>query len=271
MRSDISRRSFLGIGLSALAAPAIPGCLYHSTEPKSQPVLDTHLTARPGTPTASATTGLSRLGIGGQRDGMLYVPLSYAPATPLPLFVALHGAGGSGSDWQSYADRAEARGFVLLAPDTRYWTWDVTGDTFGADVEFVDRALRFVFERCAIDPARVALAGFSDGASASLSLGLANGDLFTHLVGYSPGMVYLTSPAVGKPEIFVSHGTLDSMINVSVSRDGIVPYLRDAGYAVVYKEFYGGHTVPAEISEAALDWFFGVGAAVPPPAAPRLR
>ncbi len=270
--NDLSRRSFLGIGLSALAAPVIPGCLYRSTEPKSQPTLDTHLTARPGIPTATVTTGSSRLGLGADRDGMLYVPLSYSPDTPIPLFVALHGAGGSGSDWQSYADRAEARGFVLLAPDSRYWTWDVTGDTFGADVDFVDRALRYTFERCRIDPTRIALAGFSDGASASLSLGLANGDLFGHLVGYSPGMVYLRSPAVGKPEIFVSHGTLDSMINVSVSRDGIVPYLRDAGYAVVYEEFYGGHSVPGTISEAALDWFFSVPAAAAQSlAAPRLR
>jgi predicted esterase len=35
----------------------------------------------------------------------------------------------------------------------------------------------------------------------------------------------------------------------------IVPELRNAGYDVTYREFDGGHEVPAEISEEALDWF----------------
>jgi predicted esterase len=47
------------------------------------------------------------------------------------------------------------------------------------------------------------------------------------------------------------------VLPVSASRDVIVPSLRGAGYAVTYQEFNGGHTVPAEISEAALDWFVG--------------
>ena len=39
-----------------------------------------------------------------------------------------------------------------------------------------------------IDPSRIAMAGFSDGASYSLSVGLANGDLFSAVFGFSPGL-----------------------------------------------------------------------------------
>jgi phospholipase/carboxylesterase len=42
---------------------------------------------------------------------------------------------------------------------------------------------------------------------------------------------------------------------VTISRDGIVPTLRRAGYDVTYREFEGYHEVPSEISETALDWF----------------
>jgi phospholipase/carboxylesterase len=143
----------------------------------------------------------------------------------------------------------------LLVPESRASTWDVILSGFGPDVAFIDRALQFTFDRCRIDPARVALGGFSDGASYALSLGVSNGDLFTHLVAYSPGFMQTENPIVGLPKVFVSHGTSDPILPITASRDNIVPTLRDAGYDVTYTEFAGGHTVPAEISEAALDWF----------------
>ncbi len=212
------------------------------------------LTARPGSPSESPTLGRSPLGLEGGRDGFLYVPQRYTPETPAPLFVALHGAGGVGGNWASYEARAEAHGFILLAPDSRGSTWDLFQGGFGPDVMFLDRALRNTFARCRIDPARLALGGFSDGASYALSLGIANGDLFSHLIGFSPG-VARRSEFVGKPRVFVSHGTADRVLPVTLSRDEIIPALRQLGYEVTYREFEGGHEVPPDISEAALDWF----------------
>lgn len=254
----MSRRDFVRSGLGAMAASAVlPAC--------REPTLpgfgggDPRLTARPGAPTLAPTVGLSQLGLSGiGRDGILYVPQSYSPDTPAPLFVALHGAGGLGSAWASYYQRSEDRGMILLAPDSRSPTWDVIRGSFGPDVEFIDRALVHTFERVRIDPTRLALGGFSDGATYALSLGIANGDLFTHLVAYSPGFIADADPIVGKPPVYVSHGTNDGILPVELSRDDIVPTLRGAGYDVTYEEFDGGHEVPAAISESALDWFLGV-------------
>jgi phospholipase/carboxylesterase len=250
-RSGMSRRDFLGRGLGALAAPALLSCGLFRSESEFRP----QLTARPGMPTVMPYRGLTQLGLGVGRDGLLYVPESYSPDTPAPLFVALHGAGGSGASWASYPARAEARGMVLLAPDSRSGTWDLAIGDFGPDVEFLDRALRYTFQSCRIDPARVALGGFSDGASYALSLGVSNGDLFSHLVAYSPGFYEPSDPRVGSPRIYAAHGTRDTDIPVTVSRDSIVPSLQRAGYDVTYREFEGYHEVPSEISESALDWF----------------
>lgn len=248
----MSRREFLKVGLAGVVAgPVLLGCGDSTTEPESSP----RLTARPGSPTIEPTTGLSELGLASPRDGLLYVPESYSPGVAAPLFVALHGAGGSADNWASYADRAEARGMVFLAPDSRASTWDRVSGDFGPDVEFLDLALQHTFERCRIDPARIALGGFSDGASYALSLGVSNGDLFSHLVAYSPGFLRAVDPIVGKPRVYVSHGIQDTVLPVTISRDFIVPTLRDADYDVTYQEFAGGHAVPSEISEAALDWF----------------
>ena len=239
-----------------MTAPLFFSCIGRSsTEPSSSP----RLTARPGLPTDTPTLGLSQLGRAQGRDGILYVPESYSPETAAPLFVALHGAGGAGSNWASYYDRAEERGMIFLAPDSRYFTWDLIQAGYGPDVEFLDLALKYTFDRCRIDPARVALAGFSDGASYALSFGIANGDLFSHIVAYSPGFYRIPDPVVGKPRIYVSHGTSDSILPVTNSRNSIVPSFNKDDYDVTYNEFEGGHEVPAEISESALDWFLDVG------------
>jgi predicted esterase len=62
---------------------------------------------------------------------------------------------------------------------------------------------------------------------------------------------------VGKPPVYVSHGTSDSVLLVTSSRDVIVPSLRGIGYQVTYHEFAGGHEVPSAISTEAIEWFLG--------------
>ena len=258
---DMTRRSFVRTGAGALAAPLFFGCGSSTTGPGTgQPVSDPRLSARPGVPTTTPTLGSSQLGLGGVRDGFLYVPTTYTGDTPLPLFVALHGSGGGGHQWASYDGRAEARGMIVLAPDSRAVTWDVALGGFGPDVAFLDEALQHTFDRCRVDPARIALAGFSDGASYALSLGVSNGDLLSDLVAYSPGFYLPSTPIVGRPRVFASHGTEDPVVPVSASRDVIVPELRGSGYDVVYEEFIGAHEVPPAITEQALDWFLGTDA-----------
>ena len=149
---------------------------------------------------------------------------------------------------------ADAHGLILVAVDSRRETWDVILGGYGPDVAFIDLALAKVFGRFAVDPARVAVAGFSDGASYALSLGLANGDLFTHAMAFSPGFV---APGArrGEPRLFVSHGTRDRVLPIDPCSRRIVPRLKQAGYDLRYREFDGPHTVPPEVAREAADWF----------------
>lgn len=223
----------------------------------TQPTTSTHLTARPGVPTVEPVVGRSDLGLNAGRDGFLYVPESYNPAVPAPLLVLLHGAGGNTQAWVNYQARAEATGMVLVAVDSRAETWDMVLGYLGPDNEFIDLALAHAFARVNINPSRIALVGFSDGATYALALGRANGDLFSHIIAYSPGYLAEIGPTIGKGPIFISHGTSDEVLPITETRTTIVPYLHNYGHAVNYQEFEGGHAVPAEISDAALLWFLG--------------
>ena len=217
----------------------------------------TRLQARPATPTVAAETGAHALGLDPGRDGALFVPKNLNPAAPAPLIVLLHGAGQSSDLFRFAYPIAEELGVVVLALDSRDATWDGIRGSFGADVTFLDRALRHVFERVTVDPKRVALGGFSDGASYALSLGLINGDLFTHLVAFSPGFITAPAPRLGKPVIFISHGTQDRVLNIDRASRLLVPALKGDGYDVTYREFDGPHFVPEPIAREALAWLNG--------------
>jgi len=99
----------------------------------------------------------------------------------------------------------------------------------------------------------VAIEGFSDGASYALCLGLTNGDLFTHIIAFSPGFA---SPGIsrGSPLVFVSHGTNDRVLPIERTSRRVVPQLETEGYRVQCREFEGGHMVPDEIAREAVEW-----------------
>jgi phospholipase/carboxylesterase len=213
------------------------------------------LGARPGPADGGAAPhppGLHPIGLGGRRDGLLRVPDAAGNngGAPLPLVVMLHGAGGHAEGTLRLIEDA-APGALLLVPESRGPTWDVILGAYGPDVSFLDAVLRaVVFGRHRVDGRRVALAGFSDGASYALSLAIGNGDLFTHALAFSPGFAAPPEP-VGRPRVFVSHGVADDVLPIGPCSRRLVPRLRAAGYEVRYREFPGGHHVPPElVSEA---------------------
>lgn len=222
----------------------------------------TRVTARPVAPTITVGPGEHALGMGivrlrdlAKRDGRLYVPKQAAPQRPLPLIVLLHGGGGRAEDFKEMFPLAEEFGVVMLALDSRHNTWDGIDSPFGPDVESMDAALRHTFARVAIDPGKIALGGLSDGGMYALSLGMVNGDLFTHLVAVAPGWFAPPAPPTGRPRIFVAHGTRDNVYGVFGSRHNIVPHLKNAGYDVTYYEFDGPHWVTEDAARHALQWF----------------
>jgi len=197
--------------------------------------------------------GLYWLETGGRRPAALFVPTGAAQDGPVPLVVLLHGAGAGASDILPLMQAAaEARGFLLLVPQSVGPTWDMIMGRLGPDVAALDRALASVFESYRVDPQRIAVAGFSDGASYALSIGLANGELFGDVIAFSPGFVAPVRRN-GQPRIFMSHGDGDPVLPIDRCSRRIAPELRAAGYDLDYREFAGGHVVPTDLVQAALD------------------
>ena len=196
------------------------------------------------------------LGLDPDRDAVLYLPKA-ATNSPLPLLLFLHGATQSADDMFWYLDSVpDETGVAILAPNARDITWDAINYNFGSDVEFLDRALERVFETVAIDVARIAIGGFSDGATYAISLGRINGDLFKRVAAFSPGFV-IDGAAQGKPRFFISHGTQDRMLPIDKCGRQVAADLKATGYEVTFREFDGGHGIPVEVMREGLRWVAG--------------
>ena len=248
--TTLTRRRFGALAGSALAAIAFGEAC--DAAGLSREASDGRLTARPREGMKTTASGTKPLGLGAARDAILQMPAKANGS--VPLLVMMHGAGGRADRLlQRFGPAAEAAGIAVLAPDARSSTWDAVRGEFGPDVGFLDRALARVFETVAVDPARVAIGGFSDGATYAIALGLVNGDLFRRVVAFSPGFLVEGTPN-GKPQVFVSHGTADPILPIDRCSRVIVPALRKRGYDVVFREFDGGHEVPAAIGTEGLEW-----------------
>jgi phospholipase/carboxylesterase len=189
------------------------------------------------------------------RDGVLYVPKDYKPDVPTPLVLMFHGAGSTGLNVGYTFPIADELGFIVLAPDSRdEATWDMLLRGFGEDVEFIGAALRDTYARCNIDRKRMAIAGHSDGASYSLSLGLGTGDTFGHVLAFSPG-VMTPAEVHGKPKIFISHGLSDPVMPIDITSRKFVARLKGLGYDVTFREYEGRHGVPPAVVREGFEWF----------------
>lgn len=232
------RLSARPVGILRAASPPDPGV---------HPVAGRALLYVPPGPVSGAAPGAASGAVSGAVSG------------PRPLAVVLHGAGGTAEqalEWLVPA--ADELGALLLAPQAVSSTWDVIVGGYGADVSRIDAALEETFTRAAVDLVRVAVAGFSDGGSYALSLGLANGDLFHAVLAFSPGFM---APMIrhGRPRVFVSHGTSDRVLPIDGCSRRLVPELRESGYEVTYEEFAGGHQIPPRVAEEAARWWLAPG------------
>jgi predicted esterase len=167
--------------------------------------------------------------------------------------VVLHGAGGNAADaLRLLTGEAAERRLAVFAPQAVRPTWDLIGAGYGPDVVRIQEALDQVLLGCGVHTP-LTIAGFSDGGSYALSLGLTNGVMFDSIVAFSPGFVGATS-RTGRPSCFVSHGRADRVLPVQRCGRRIAEWLRQAEYRVRYHEFDGGHEVPTAIVEEAMAW-----------------
>ena len=257
--------------LSRLAAAILVVQLSPPADAKSrEPELSTRVPAE--APAAAARPGYIDLSGG----GVAYIPASIPAGSRAPLLVLLRGAQGDGREMiDRFREQADRRGIILVAPPTGGRTWDAVMDfnpihrsmpristirpadppiPFGDDVVRVDGTISAIVRQVAVDPARIGLLGFSDGATYALALGTRNAGLFGTIIAFSPGFAF-PKTSKGRQRIFLAHGMQDRVLPFPVSRRDIVPSLKRHGYDVTFVPFHGDHEMPDDIVDQAIGYF----------------
>ncbi len=254
VNSEQGRRTFLHAMTGGIAISMLIVRLRSQTVERRTINPPNHLRARAIAPVKTpAAAGLRSLGVRDRRDTLVYIPEAASKFAKAPLVLSLHGATQDANGGISLLQKvADEHGFLIVAPASAERTWETEG-SWGADFDNVEQSLALSFGLRDIDPGRIAVAGFSDGASYALALGLASGDLFNAVLGFSTGYVAEGTRA-GKPAVFLSHGTADPIFPIEATGRAVERVLRREGYAVTLREFEGGHTLPAEVAAEAGRW-----------------
>ena len=201
------------VAVVALAAPA--AWFATSAQPDAVRVVSS---------TDGRVTSVVSFPYGGKtRSYRLFVPA--APhGTRRALLVALHPLGGSAAKFERVSGldrRAAAAGAIVVYPDGLGHSWDA-GTCCGYavrhhidDVRFLVHVVADVSRRLPVDPSRIALAGFSNGALMSYRLLCERPDLF-HVAAVVAGDVVGPRCNPARPVAIVHvHGARDRLIPLS--------------------------------------------------------
>ena len=215
-------------------------------------------------------------------DAIAYVPASAGPRPPL--LVLLHGAGHRQREMlERFIPEADTRGIVLLAPTSQGITWDtvetaeeppsrdsplanavVRRFSSSRDAGRVAAAIAALAKQVPVDPDRTVLAGFSDGATFALAMGMSRAYPFAAVIAWSPGIaIKVTNPARGR-RVFISHGRQDRILRFADTCGEIVPLVESEGAIVTFMPFDGDHEAPPAVKDGFLDAVFGAVPGAPP-------
>lgn len=263
LRAAVACLAVAVFGASAASAKNSPTGAASDIEARPDPVLASLDT--------SPEPGLDALS--GMPWARIYIPAGYSPERPAPMALLLHGSGDRGQTMiRAFQDLADQHGVILLAPDALDYSWDIMvagahlrGVTrvpqWGPDVDRIDSALKQAFSAYAVDPERVSLIGFSDGAGYGLSLGTNNADLFGTVIAFAPGLL-MRVEGEERGRVMLVHGDRDEVLPVKPTRDIFAPALEKLGFDVELRLFRGGHVMPDELRREAFNWWLdGAGRA----------
>ncbi len=204
----------------------------------------------------------------------IHVPSQALGKSRVPLVLLLHGGGRHGLiEMEKFRVFADKYGMILLtASSLTPGQWDVIGHVASQpanwqstekgdkalgyqprDVSRLDSALKYVLRTQAIDPARIALLGFSDGGSYSFFLGRSNLDVFSRIAPLS-GLIpfYAEGPVNPATQFFISGGLGERDIIKQVVR--MAALLRADGHAVKTQVGLRSHVDYLEDEDFVWNW-----------------
>lgn len=195
---------------------------------------------------------------------------------PFPTIVALHGWGANAHDLLGLAPMLHGGRALVLCPQGPLalpigggmygygWFPLVPGTPPDAEAFFrgADALRAFLDQSVArypIDPAKLVVAGFSQGGVMAYELALRQPERFAGVAGLSTWMPEpLVERLPKRPEqqglpVLMIHGTRDDRIEIERARESR-ERMREYGAVITYREFEMGHEIRPEALRVIVQW-----------------
>ena len=199
-------------------------------------------------------------------------PDGYRRDREYPLVVLMHGYGSHMGDLIGLLPMMDTRSYLYVFPNAPIrmevgygmhgfaWSEPPEGqfDADGSAEEQLGVFIDEVMERYDLRPGNAVLGGFSQGGMLAYSFGLPRPDEFRGVVALSsriPGRGDLDTrlPARRDQSIFISHGTLDTVIPVEAARSSSA-FLEANGYKPEYNEYEMAHQITEDVLQDLAAW-----------------
>jgi polyhydroxybutyrate depolymerase len=190
-------------------------------------------TCVPARPHASGTTVENVSTSGGTRTYRLHVPPSYTGTDPVPVVLAMHGAGSNALEQEVYSAfsvKSDAEGFIVAYPQgivtgvpfTHFNAWQLPTPPEPDDVAYPGAILNALETQLCVDRSRVYSTGMSNGAMMSVRLACSLSSRIAAIgpvAGsyYPPMSTASVNPAETCPDtaarpVIAFHGTADTSV-----------------------------------------------------------
>jgi polyhydroxybutyrate depolymerase len=159
------------------------------------------------------------------RTYLVHVPSSYDDNVPTPLVLVLHGYTGTAEGMEpltGFTTKSDKEGFIVVYPQGLAQRWNVGFGTLKFDTDdvgFINELINRLEQKYKIDPNRIYVTGFSNGAMMAYLLGAALSDKIAAIapvagsIGAMMNNVLEIIPDPSQPvSVIVFHGTADTSV-----------------------------------------------------------
>lgn len=209
------------------------------------------------------------------------VPEGYDAEKRYPLVIGLH---GYGSNYERFSDlfrkdsksdtagKATGVDFIYAAPCAPYpmaggpepgYSWTLCEEELGEktlvmDDDYITSLPLEILKSWNVDTTQVYLLGFSQGASTAYFIGLNHPERFRGVIAFGGWLdsAMVSADALKKAKgmkVFIAHGKSDQTVPLEASQDAY-KRLKDAGLDVQLNHFEGGHEIPIQTLQFAIEW-----------------
>jgi polyhydroxybutyrate depolymerase len=245
------RKFFYAITVFA-ALLTITGCTLRQAAITPTSPATNEISATSVGPVLTAQVGDSHQSIvvgGVERTYLLHIPPSYDESKTMPLIFVLHGAGGSAAGMKNtgMSEKADQQNFIVVYPngtgEPSAWNNGMTPEISQPvdDIAFIRSLIDKFEQELRVDPKRIYVAGFSNGAMMTYRLGAELSDRLAAIavvegtIGtQQPDGSWLTIPNPAHPiSVIVFHGEKDTNIPYN-GGEGIRMFVRPVTDAVSF-------------------------------------